>query len=346
MNVLNMFEDRVGAIFGASSQGYTAPFSFKKLAKKAAHEMENETYVINGVDTAPALYTVLISQADDQLMRPMYPQITSECAQLIEAQAQKRGYTFVGEPLVRFVADPTLRSGKFSVFAENVDARTLARLRDEERSFMGERPQKPARFKQEPSPRPTNEPRTVLAPQPQPRYSSELSEAEMGLERIPDDVADQIGTHIEVAPMTPIIPVASSEAVAPVAAVSNSPRPVALVSPEQNAAHVSGAHAKHAAGPVQDATCMLIDRQSGRTYTASAPSCIMGRERTSRGIVLRDPNVSRRHAELSFDGRDWRITDLNSTNGTLVNDVDIDECILRDGDLITVGLVNLEFREA
>jgi hypothetical protein len=25
--------------------------------------------------------------------------------------------------------------------------------------------------------------------------------------------------------------------------------------------------------------------------------------------------------------------------------VDIDDCILRDGDLITMGLVNLEFRE-
>jgi len=39
------------------------------------------------------------------------------------------------------------------------------------------------------------------------------------------------------------------------------------------------------------------------------------------------------------------IIDLHSTNGTLVNDIDIDECILRDGDLVTVGLVNLEFRE-
>ncbi len=32
-------------------------------------------------------------------------------------------------------------------------------------------------------------------------------------------------------------------------------------------------------------------------------------------------------------------------NGTLVNDVDIGRCVLRDGDLITLGLTNLEFRE-
>lgn len=93
------------------------------------------------------------------------------------------------------------------------------------------------------------------------------------------------------------------------------------------------------------ASCLLIDRQTGRTFTGSAPTAVIGRERSQAQIVLRDPNVSRRHAELRFDGRDWRIADLNSTNGTLVNDVDVKECVLRDGDLITVGLVNLEFRE-
>ena len=76
-----------------------------------------------------------------------------------------------------------------------------------------------------------------------------------------------------------------------------------------------------------------------------APSFVIGRERSQADVVLHDPNVSRRHAEVSFDGRSWHIIDLHSTNGTLVNDIDIDECILRDGDLVTVGLVNLEFRE-
>ena len=93
------------------------------------------------------------------------------------------------------------------------------------------------------------------------------------------------------------------------------------------------------------ASCLLIDRTSGRTYTATAPATVIGRESSQAGIVLRDPNISRRHAELSFDGRDWCITDLGSTNGTLVNDVDVRSCTLRDGDLITLGLLNLEFRE-
>ena len=88
MNFLNVFEQRVGGLFGATAQGLTAPFSFKKLAKKAAREMEAETFVIDGVDTAPALYTILVSSEDDLAMRPLYAQLTSETAQFIEGQAQ------------------------------------------------------------------------------------------------------------------------------------------------------------------------------------------------------------------------------------------------------------------
>lgn len=58
-----------------------------------------------------------------------------------------------------------------------------------------------------------------------------------------------------------------------------------------------------------------------------------------------DPNVSRHHARLTYDGTQWHITDLNSTNGTLVNDMDIQTCALHTGDVITIGLVNLTFRE-
>ena len=70
----------------------------------------------------------------------------------------------------------------------------------------------------------------------------------------------------------------------------------------------------------------------------------MGRERAAADVVLRDPNVSRRHAELTFTGSDWSIEDLNSTNGTLVNNRRITRCPLRDGDLLTFGLSTFEFR--
>ena len=57
MNFIKTFESRVSDAFGASPRGHAAPFSFKRLAKLAAKELEAETYVIDGVDTAPALYS-------------------------------------------------------------------------------------------------------------------------------------------------------------------------------------------------------------------------------------------------------------------------------------------------
>ena len=132
MNFLNIFEDHVAGIFGATR----APFSFKKLAKQAARDMEDQTLVINGVNTAPALYTILIAADDDPMLAPFYPELSREVHEFVKAQAEKRRYVFVGEPLVRFMIDPQLRAGKFSVFAENVDAPTLGRLYEEERAYQ------------------------------------------------------------------------------------------------------------------------------------------------------------------------------------------------------------------
>ena len=55
-----------------------------------------------------------------------YEQITYETSAFVTAQAQKKGYAFVGEPLVRFMVDPSLKSGKFAVFADR--ARTGATI--------------------------------------------------------------------------------------------------------------------------------------------------------------------------------------------------------------------------
>ena len=80
MSFISDFEDRIGSVFGSAPQGYAEPFSFKKLAKRAAKEMEHETYEIDGIDTAPALYTILVSPTDDSLMRPLYADLTAEVA--------------------------------------------------------------------------------------------------------------------------------------------------------------------------------------------------------------------------------------------------------------------------
>ena len=384
VNFLNVFEQRVGSLFGATTQGVTAPFSFKKLAKKAAREMEAETFVINGVDTAPALYTILISSEDDITMRPLYAQLTKETSQFIEGQAQGKGYVFVGKPVVRFMADPSLKSGRFSVFAENVDAGTLNRLREEEARFLGADSSLDGGLGGAASSR-AQAPGMRPIPQPQPQ-AAPLSNMESGLDVMPQEAVLEAedaffaqGRAARQYQNVPLVGSRASQVPAPVAPVAAS-APVAGAAPASAASAVPAAAAGFAAGAAAQAipdaatpqqayaapqpapqtvrvapaapapaanpaACLLIDRKSGRTFTASAPRTVIGRERSAGGIVIHDPNVSRSHAELSFDGQTWHIRDLNSTNGTLVNDVDIDECSLRDGDLITLGLTYLEFRE-
>lgn len=60
-------------------------------------------------------------------------------------------------------------------------------------------------------------------------------------------------------------------------------------------------------------------------------------------IVLSDPNVSRRHAEVRRRGNDFIVVDLGSTNGTKVNGAGIKERKLVDGDEITVGGTRIRF---
>jgi len=60
-------------------------------------------------------------------------------------------------------------------------------------------------------------------------------------------------------------------------------------------------------------------------------------------IVLSDPNVSRRHAEIKRRGSDVIAVDLRSTNGTRVNGVPIQERVLSDGDDVTVGTTTIRF---
>lgn len=62
-------------------------------------------------------------------------------------------------------------------------------------------------------------------------------------------------------------------------------------------------------------------------------------------IILEDTRVSRHHAQLRYKTRRFWLTDLNSTNGTYINGERILESALRDGDIISLGGLELTFRE-
>jgi hypothetical protein len=80
----------------------------------------------------------------------------------------------------------------------------------------------------------------------------------------------------------------------------------------------------------------------GRRNVLSGDRVVIGRSREC-DVVLSDPNVSRRHAELRRDENGWHAVDLGSTNGVKVNGRRVDQVVLRDGDRITVGVSDLTF---
>ena len=65
---------------------------------------------------------------------------------------------------------------------------------------------------------------------------------------------------------------------------------------------------------------------------------------SNNDVVLADPNVSRRHAELRREGENWVLVDLDSTNGTLVNGKLSKEHVLGDGDRCSFGTTELLFK--
>jgi hypothetical protein len=80
----------------------------------------------------------------------------------------------------------------------------------------------------------------------------------------------------------------------------------------------------------------------GRRNVLSGSRVLLGRSREC-DIVLADPNVSRRHAELRREDSAWEIVDLGSTNGIKVNGRRTERAPLEPGDRITLGLTELTF---
>jgi pSer/pThr/pTyr-binding forkhead associated (FHA) protein len=83
-------------------------------------------------------------------------------------------------------------------------------------------------------------------------------------------------------------------------------------------------------------TIRLLRGHSKKTLVEIAGRITLGRL-GSTDVPLSDGKASREHARIFEQAGEWHIVDLNSTNGTLVNDAKITRRALRDGDEITIG---------
>ena len=127
------------------------------------------------------------------------------------------------------------------------------------------------------------------------------------------------------------------------------PQPQPQAQPRMAAETVVFAGGQQAATPMPAQAAVrarLINTTNNRAYDLASARLLIGRE-SKNDIAVHDVNASRTHAELRFEPQGvWTITDLGSTNGTLVNGREVATQPLSEGDRITIGMTNFMFTQA
>lgn len=81
---------------------------------------------------------------------------------------------------------------------------------------------------------------------------------------------------------------------------------------------------------------------NGTSVELERPVTTIGRS-IDRHVIVDDPKASRNHAEIHREGAGFKIIDRASSNGTLVNGVNIREKVLKSDDEILIGATILRF---
>ncbi|HSE31391.1 MAG TPA: sigma 54-interacting transcriptional regulator [Pyrinomonadaceae bacterium] len=87
---------------------------------------------------------------------------------------------------------------------------------------------------------------------------------------------------------------------------------------------------------MQPRLAAISGRLKGAVFNVSDEGTVIGRE-TSATLCIAESAVSRRHSQLEKSGNDYVIKDLDSLNGTFVNDVPVKSRVLQHGDRIRIG---------
>ena len=79
------------------------------------------------------------------------------------------------------------------------------------------------------------------------------------------------------------------------------------------------------------------------TLLKLAPFTTIGRSE-SNAIIISDPYASAEHALILWRGGQWWLEDRDSRNGTLLNDIPVEEpLVVGQGDVIGIGQMQFKF---
>jgi hypothetical protein len=85
---------------------------------------------------------------------------------------------------------------------------------------------------------------------------------------------------------------------------------------------------------------LLSEGFAGRTYELNVEKTTVGRVEDN-AFQIAEPSVSSHHAEIILKGNDVVVKDLNSTNGTYINGEKVTESVLKPGQTLKLGTVEM-----
>jgi hypothetical protein len=325
-SVEQALERMVESVFSRSSRTTLRPV---ELGRRLLRDIDDHRTVdVNGRRIVPNVFTFYLSPADHAGFTDIDTALRHELAEAAREYARDEGYAFVGPVSIAFEVDNNLKPGRFGIFSH---MRELKHAATPSSLVVAPAAASAAAAVAAPSP---------FAPQPaQPEPAAAVAApaplvqpAEVPLPGFTiapaagEPIAGLAAAQVGAAPLEPPVP---SVAFVPVPPLDL--HPVADPTPAAPPAPV--------ARPAP-ATLVL---PSGQRLAVTAQAVTIGRMPDCT-IVINDPNVSRRHAEVRRGLHGTTVVDLGSTNGTKVNGQRVGaEHTLAAGDVITVGNTHLRF---
>ncbi len=96
-----------------------------------------------------------------------------------------------------------------------------------------------------------------------------------------------------------------------------------------------------ALSPAQLPRITIVEAEKSPALSFQKMQILIGRD-PACDVCLSDPTVSAQHARLDFHDSQWWVEDLQSTNGTYVNGVDVSQpLVVTNGDDLRIGQIVL-----
>lgn len=284
--------------------GKVVPAEIEELLKQETEDNLVRTY--EGDVEAPNVFHIGVSPKDLANLSQRYPSLADDFADQMSRYTRNKGWTCVGPVVVTIAVESGLRTGQLRAFS-SVDPTPTGYS-----GFQGVD--------------------SYAAPDSvdaddiddiEEADNTDSEESQWDSYSFPDDESEDVVQHYQ----SPQFP--------------QEPRTEYLTAQAPEAIHTEVPVPP--AAPATPTVSLLLQDGSSRTYLVHEGSNIIGRSNDA-DFRLPDTGVSRQHAEITWNGHDAILTDLQSTNGTTVNDTPIDNWLLEDGDVITVGHSHIEVR--